>query len=73
MSELPVFIRSRLVQSHHDLIELDGSYAAIVTLEGIGVLVRLVREAERVGTALQVVSPTRLSSGSSARPARSNR
>ncbi len=57
VSELLVFIRSRLAQSHHDLIELDGSYAAIVTLEGIGVLARLVREAEGVGTALQVVSP----------------
>jgi hypothetical protein len=46
VDELPAFIRSRLAQSHHDLIELNGSYAAIVTLEGIGVLVRLVHEAQ---------------------------
>jgi anti-anti-sigma regulatory factor len=57
VDELLVFIRSRLTQSHHDLIELDASDTAIVTLEGIGALLRLVRESERVGTALQVVSP----------------
>lgn len=55
--ELLAFVRSRLAGRHHDAVELDGRDAAIVTLEGIGVLVRLAREAGQAGTILRIVAP----------------
>ena len=55
--ELLAFVRSRLAGPHHDVIELNGKDAAIVTLEGIGVLVRLAREAKQGGAVLRIVSP----------------
>ena len=55
--ELLAFVRSRFTARHHDAIELDGKDATIVSLEGIGVLVRLAREAKQGGAVLRIVSP----------------
>lgn len=38
-------------------ISLDASDAAFITLEGVGILVRLLKQAERAGIALDVTSP----------------
>ena len=57
--ELSDFVSSEIEAGRHGTFELDSRRAAVVTLEGVGVLIRLLVKARGAGGDLRVVSPHR--------------